>query len=105
VKELKSLEELQTLIQENPNVVLDFWAPWCGPCRTFGPTFEAVANGASQAFAKVNITEVAGVTSEYNIQSIPTIVYIKNGAEVHRLIGAPNGEAAFKTSLEEHFGN
>lgn len=76
-------------------VIVDFWAPWCGPCMSFGPIFEKVgANLSSQnlSFAKVNIDDAPEIASDYGVRSIPTIIAFKDGQEVERLIGAADEE-------------
>jgi thioredoxin 2 len=73
-------------------VIADFWAPWCGPCRVFAPTFQQVASRypLKANFLKVNIEEpqLGGLAAQYEIRSIPTIVAFKNGEPVDRLLGA-----------------
>ena len=71
-------------------VVVDFWAPWCGPCLQMAPAFEeaALAMPLQAQFVKVNTEEQQTLGSQYNIQSIPTLIVFKNGKEVDRLSGA-----------------
>jgi len=73
-------------------VVYDFWAPWCPPCRAFGPTFDAWKKkyGSNEVeFKKVNTDEEKDLTQKFNIGSIPCIIITKDGKEVRRWTGAP----------------
>jgi len=71
-------------------VIVDFWAPWCGPCRMMAPNFEEASKALSPKvqFVKVNTEENPQISAQYGIRSIPTLIIFKNGVEVHRVSGA-----------------
>jgi thioredoxin 2 len=75
-------------------VVVDFWAPWCGPCLQMAPAFEdtALAMPLQAQFLKVNTDEQQALGGQYGIQSIPTLIMFKNGKEVDRVSGALSAE-------------
>lgn len=74
----------------NRPVLVDFWAPWCGPCHMVAPTLEKLAReqGNSLKVAKVNVDENPGLAGRYGAMSIPTMIMIKGGREVDRWVGA-----------------
>lgn len=78
-----------TTIAENPIVFVDFWAAWCGPCRTFGPVFEAVsAKHPDIVFAKIDTEAEQGLARAAGISSIPTLMAIRDGIVVFSQAGA-----------------
>ncbi len=73
--------------------VLDFWAPWCGPCRVMTPAVESLmeeynVEGSNVEIKKVNVDTEPELTQKYGIRSIPTIVFVKDDVEVNRIQGA-----------------
>ncbi|MFN3372606.1 MAG: thioredoxin [Chloroflexus sp.] len=80
----------EKVLQSSTPVVVDFWAPWCGPCRVIAPILDKLANEyeGRLTIAKVNTDDNVQYASQLGIQGIPTLVIFKNGKEVGRLIGA-----------------
>lgn len=70
-------------------VLLDFWAPWCGPCRMVGPVLDEIAGERSDIkVGKINVDEQRELASQFRVMSIPTLVVIKDGKVVNRSMGA-----------------
>jgi len=71
-------------------MMVDFWAQWCGPCRAIAPVLEkmAEASGGRVTLMKVNVDENPGLAARYAIRSIPTILFVKDGMVVERVVGA-----------------
>lgn len=82
--------DFEYVIHQNKLVVVDCWADWCYPCRLISPIVIELANeyGLAALFAKLNVDENPVTASKYYIESIPTILIVKDGVEVDRVIGA-----------------
>jgi len=81
---------MDEFVKKYPKVVIDCWAPWCGPCRMLSPTIDALAKDhkGKIVFGKLNTDENFGVSSKHRIMSIPTLLFFKDGQLVDRMIGA-----------------
>lgn len=80
----------KTVLQSPIPVLVDFWAPWCGPCRMVAPTLEKLAkeNAGKLLVAKVNTDENPEWAMKYEVQGIPTMLFVASGKIVHRQVGA-----------------
>lgn len=95
----------QEVIHSQTTVLIDFWAPWCGPCRMVGPIVEELAKEYTGRLkvAKVNVDENQQIAGLYGIRGIPTLVFFKDGQEVKRIVGA-QGKALLQKSIDEVIG-
>ena len=78
------------LLNSNVPVIVDFWAPWCGPCKMIAPTLEKIAkeNAGKMIVAKVNTDENPEWAMKYGVQGIPTMLFVAGGKIIHRQVGA-----------------
>ncbi len=94
--------DFSSAVQGAKVTLVDFWAPWCGPCRMVAPHVEAVAEkmDGEAAFLKVNVDDNQSLAQRFGVMSIPTLVIFKDGEETARLVGA-RGRADIESAVRE----
>ena len=93
-------------VEKYPLIVVDFWAPWCGPCRMVSPIIVQLANelAGKVIFGKVNVDENPRIASTFGIQSIPTISIFKNGRAVDGFVGAAS-KSQMRSKITAYLGS
>jgi thioredoxin len=87
-------DNFEKTVNENPMVIVDFWAPWCGPCRGFAPVYEKASEAHSDVvFAKVNTDEQQELAGAFGIRSIPTLMLFRDKVILFKQAGALAGSA------------
>ena len=95
-----SEENFEETINNNDFVIVDFWAQWCGPCKSFAPTYEKISEEFPDiVFGKVNTEEQQGIAGHFQIRSIPTLMMFREQVIIYSEAGALP-EAAFKDIVE-----
>lgn len=94
-------QNFEQTINDSPFVIVDFWATWCGPCRSFAPVFEKVSDDHGDiVFGKVNTEEAQGIAAHFQIRSIPTLMIFRDQVIIFSQAGALP-ESSFRELIEK----
>jgi thioredoxin 1 len=106
VKEVNESNFEEEVLKAKEPVVVDFWAPWCGPCQKMAPVFDELSEefGAKVKFCKVNVDESQNIANQNNIQGIPCIILFRGNREIGRIVGF-EGKETVKQKIESHIAD
>lgn len=102
-KEINDANFEQEVLKSDVPVLVDFWAPWCGPCKMLSPIIDELSNenaGKAVKIMKVNIDENSEMPSKYGVMSIPTLIFFKGGQPVDQMTGVQD-KATLQAKLDE----
>ena len=102
VNEIKDQDFDQEVLKSSLPVVVDFWAPWCGPCKQIAPIVEKLSEEYKDKlkFCKINVDENHDTASKYHVMSIPTLIFFKKGQLVEQTVGGVS-EKTLRSKLQE----
>lgn len=94
----------ESIIKENVLVVIDFWAPWCAPCRKIAPVLDELNRDYHDrvVFAKINTDDYSKTADKLKITSIPTVLITKNGKVVERIVGSVQKRSYIEEKIQKH---
>lgn len=94
-KEVTDATFEQEVLQDDGVVLVDFWAPWCGPCRTLGPIVEELSTDyeGKAKVLKLNVDDNPNIASQYGVQSIPTMIFFRGGEPLGQIVGVQSKPA------------
>lgn len=85
----------------NDLVMVDFYADWCGPCRTLGPIIERISEEKEVKLLKINVDESGSIAPSFGVKGIPTVIFFKTGQEVDRVVGIKQA-TTYNEIIEKH---
>ena len=95
----------ETINTADKPVLVDFWAPWCGPCKLIAPLLEELAGAAGDnaIISKVNVDHNSEISARFNVRSIPTLMIFKGGKLLETIVGAQTSKAELENKLKAHY--